>query len=182
LPGRTAREAVDNYVKPIQQSLSCVTQAVLRPSGYGDTRDSILTFPGGAVPLGSKGLRFNFVQRFRTIPLNEDPATIKVQTTYYTYAIEAENGEEVIGYHWHPHSVSRIEFPHLHLGNGARVGREELEGAKAHLPTGRVGVEEVIDLLIETFDVETRRKDWKSVLRNNFAKFIQHATWGKRSP
>jgi hypothetical protein len=112
--------------------------------------------------------------------MSDDPGMIKVQTTYYRYAIEDENSEEIIGYHWHPHSVSRISFPHLHLGSGAKVGRAELEDAKAHLPTGRVGVEEVINLLIEHFEVEAHKRDWKNLLMGNLNKFTKYATWGGR--
>lgn len=163
---------MEAYVRPIQQSLSCITQSVLKSSGYGESNhDDVLTFPGGAVPIGGDGLHFRFVQRFKLK---------KVSTTYYSYAVEGEGAEEIIGYHWHPSSTSRISYPHLHLGNGAKVGRAELESAKAHLPTGRVGIEEIVNLLIETFKVPTRRVDHANVLRDNFSKFIKFASWGKR--
>ena len=182
MPGRTAREAVEAYVKPIQQSLSCVTQSVLKPSGYGESdKDDILTFPVGAVPIGGDGLHFRFVQRFRTIVIPDQPHLKKVSTTYYSYAVEGDGAEEIIGYHWHPMSTSRINYPHLHLGNGAKVGRPELENAKAHLPTGRVGIEEIVHLLIETFKVPTQRVDHAKILRTNLNKFFSFATWGKRS-
>lgn len=112
--------------------------------------------------------------------MEDQPAMLKVQTTYYSYAIETEDAEEIIGYHWHPQSISRINYPHLHLGTGAKVGRAELENAKAHLPTGRVGIEEVANLLIETFEVEAERDDWLTILTNNLRKFLAHATWGRR--
>jgi hypothetical protein len=34
VPGKTPREAVQNYMAPLQQAISCVSKAVLRPTGY----------------------------------------------------------------------------------------------------------------------------------------------------
>lgn len=105
---------------------------------------------------------------------------LKVTTTYYSYALETQNAEEIIGYHWHPNSISRINYPHLHLGKGAQVGRKELEEARAHLPTGRIGIEEVVHLLIETFGVDSRRRDWRDLLIGNLNEFFTHASSGRR--
>jgi hypothetical protein len=179
LPGKTAREAVESYRKPIQQSLSCITTAVLQVYGFGESADGTLTFPE-PVSIGKNGLMLRIVQRFRTEPMEDVRGQIKVKTAYYSYAIEDEDGEEIIGYHWHPQSVSGIKYPHLHLGSGAKVGRRELEEAKAHLPTGRIGIEEFVSLLIETFEVDYRRPDWSSVLSKNLRRFMSHASWGRR--
>ena len=153
---------------------------MLKVSGYGDKSEGLLTFPEGSVSIGNKGLMFRLVQRFRTVPVEHDGSLFKVTTTYYSHAIESESGEEIIGCHWHPQSISNIGWPHLHLGAGARVGRAELESTKAHLPTGRVGIEDVVHLLIETFQVGHRRPDWKTILTGNLKRFLSNATWGRR--
>jgi crotonobetainyl-CoA:carnitine CoA-transferase CaiB-like acyl-CoA transferase len=55
------------------------------------------------------------------------------------------------------------------------IGRPEL--VRAHFPTGRVSVEEFLRLVIETFDVKTRRKDWQTVLQQTQAAFARWRTW-----
>ena len=178
MPGRTPREAVQNYMAPLQQAVSCVCTAVLRPTSYE---------PGGGphllcseqMPcvLVNTNLRFDVAQWFDII---EDPQNgpWRVTTAGYKYTIETEDAEEILGYHWHPDSRSPFKYSHLHLGRGARIGRSELEGVKAHLPTGRVAMEDFIRLLIEVFNARPRR-DWKEVLQTTVERFWQHASWGK---
>jgi hypothetical protein len=89
---------------------------------------------------------------------------------------EDGDGREVFGYHWHPLSRSPVSFPHLHLEAGAMLGRAELE--HAHFPTERVSVEEFLGLVIEAFDVRTRRRDWRAVLQQTQAAFSKWRTWG----
>jgi hypothetical protein len=55
------------------------------------------------------------------------------------------------------------------------IGRAELE--RAHFPTGRVSVEEFLRLVIEAFDVRTRRRDWRAVLQQTQAAFSKWRTW-----
>jgi hypothetical protein len=71
-------------------------------------------------------------------------------------------GPEIVAYHWHPGRRSPIDFPHLHLGAGSGVDREELH--KAHLPTGRVELEDVLLMAIQEFGVRPRREDWEEIL------------------
>ena len=44
----------------------------------------------------------------------------------YYYALREPEGPEIVAYHWHPGRRSPVDFPHLHLGAGSRVSREEL--------------------------------------------------------
>jgi hypothetical protein len=179
VPGKTPREAVQNYVTPLQQAVSCVSKAVLRPSGY-DPSDEPLVLLSQQMPdrLATTDLYFDVAQWFRII---EDPANgpWRVTTEGYKYTIETEDGEEILGYHWHPRSLSHIREPHLHLGTGARIGRSELETAKAHLPTGRVSMEDFIQLLIEVFAAHPRR-DWRTILKATGDLFWKYASWGKK--
>ena len=55
------------------------------------------------------------------------------------------------------------EAPHLHLGPAADIGRAAL--TTAHLPTGPVGLHQVLRLAIESFEVAPIRQDWDQVLR-----------------
>jgi hypothetical protein len=62
----------------------------------------------------------------------------------------------------------------------AKIGRKELDGAKAHLPSGRVAVEEFVELLIEVFGIKNRRADWKTTLEEMAKAFFSNASWGGR--
>ncbi len=75
----------------------------------------------------------------------------KVKITAYPYTLEESKGGEMIS--WHPTGPGALPYPHLHLGAAVDVGRAELEGA--HIPTGRVALEQVLRFAIETFRVRT---------------------------
>ncbi|SPF43243.1 hypothetical protein SBA4_3010004 [Candidatus Sulfopaludibacter sp. SbA4] len=77
---------------------------------------------------------------------------------YYSLLDAAEKG--IIAYHWHPHG--NVAFPHLHIGSGARVGRVDLRNA--HIPTGRIAMENLLRMVITEFGVAPRRGDWPDVL------------------
>jgi hypothetical protein len=172
---------VQNYMAPLQQAISCVSKAVLRPTGYEPSATAhMLSSEQKPCALPKTDLCFDVAQWFYII---EDPLNgpWRVTTAGYQYSIETNDGEEVLGYHWHPDSLSPFKEPHLHLGQGAQIGRAEFEAAKAHLPTGRVSMEDFIQLLIEVFDAKPRR-DWKEVLRTTAERFRRYASWGSKPP
>jgi len=68
-----------------------------------------------------------------------------------------------------------VTFPHLHLEHGARIEREEFEGA--HLPTGRVAFEDFVRLLIVDFGVPPEKEDWEEVLLQSRAEFERDRSW-----
>jgi hypothetical protein len=95
-------------------------------------------------------------------------------------AVEEREGPEIITYHWHPEGLSSEDAPHLHLKSGAKVGRVELtrtKGESAHIPTGRVALEEFLRLLIECFGVPPRKSDWRQVLRGTKEDFDRYRNW-----
>ena len=78
------------------------------------------------------------------------------------YALYDVDGREVVAYHWHPEGRSGVTTPHLHLGTGASVGRRDLAGA--HLPTGRILLEDVLRLGVAELGVRPLRRDWREIL------------------
>ena len=65
---------------------------------------------------------------------------------------------------------SRVTWPHLHVYD-ASIGPASLL-SKAHLPTGRVALEDVIQLAIIEFGVQPRSRhneNWGDVLRETRA-------------
>jgi len=110
---------------------------------------------------GHVAIRIN--QQYWVIRAEGERGPLKVETRSYMYTLEEAHGREILGYHWHPEGVSPFTMPHLHLGTGAKVGLPELDDA--HLPTGRISVEQFLRFVIETFDVKARRRDWRRILR-----------------
>jgi len=102
------------------------------------------------------------VQVFARVSEQAGQAPWTVSPFGYSYALREPEGPEIVAYHWHPGRRSPIDFPHLHLGAGSGVGREELQ--KAHIPTGRVELEDVLMMAIREFGVRPRREDWARIL------------------
>jgi hypothetical protein len=184
LSGRSPREAVDASIHRLQTSLSCVTKAVLRPStgGYRDCTKvhALLLNDGRPVPLraatGVPRIRLGVKIQYRIV---EDPGPLspwKVRTAAYQYAIETEDGQEVLVYHWHPAANSPITFPHVHLGSIALKGDGVLDH-KDHLPTGRVALQQVIRLAVADFRAKPLRRDWTDVLAQAEAAFRLDRSW-----
>jgi hypothetical protein len=49
--------------------------------------------------------------------------------------------------------------------------------SKAHVPTGRVSLESVIELLIQDFGVVPLRPDWQAALATSRSQFHQWRSW-----
>ena len=80
----------------------------------------------------------------------------------YNYVVYDVERQEVLIYHWHPRGSSPIVSPHLHLKQGARVGRPDVRDS--HLPTGRISLGSLLRYLIRDLDVRARRPDWEFIL------------------
>jgi len=120
-------------------------------------------------------LCLSFTQQYKIIEDSEN-GPFRVTTLYYSYAIETQAAQEIVGYHWHPDGVSPVRFPHLHLGPAVEIGMEELS-RKAHFPTGRVAFEEIVQLLIETFGVTPDRAHWQELVEGTKSLFAKYKTW-----
>jgi hypothetical protein len=180
VPGRNPREAVDEYIAPLQRSLSCFSPGILRPSGY-DT-DILLqaTFSYPTVELmtvGGEILHLSFVQGFSIIqPLFPKFGRYKVRTRSYIYQLENSNHQEILGFHWHPENTPDIQYPHMHIYQGAGDNiRQEIRNI--HFRTDRFAFEEFCQLLIKEFRVVPDRDDAEEVLSQNLRKFQNYKTW-----
>jgi len=85
----------------------------------------------------------------------------------YIYSVRDQEGE-VVAFHFHPDIVP---FCHLH------IRRVPPPYAKAHYPSGRVSIEEVVAFVIREFGVPPCRSDYKAVLQSGFEKFAAWRTW-----
>ena len=179
MAGDTPRQAVTNYVRPLQDALACVTTAVIERQGQYDLNQLYgLTLNGGepvfirrASAPGRVGIRIG--QQYRIVEAQGERGPYKVETRAYMYSVEDEAGHEVFGYHWNP--TSRVRTPHLHLEHGAQIGCAEIQAA--HFPTGRISMEQFLRLVIDVYRLRTRRSDWRSALRQSDEVFRRWQTW-----
>ena len=119
----------------------------------------------GGLPValgGPSQLRFRLQQNYRIIESEPSGTLWRVEVVDYDYTLYDVEEREVLLYHWHPVGNSSVETPHLHLKQGAQVGRAEVRDA--HLPTGDVSLNAILRVLIEEMGVRPRRSDWESIL------------------
>jgi hypothetical protein len=75
----------------------------------------------------------------------------RVRTALWDYSILDDDGKDLLSFHWHP--GSKVQTPHVHLGTAA-LKRGLALSKKAHIPTGRVSLEEVLPVIVERFHAE----------------------------
>ena len=167
MAGDTPAEAVRSLVDRVQRAISCLTRAVVDVrGGYwpSDEPHALTLGAGDPVPIqAAQGLHLSVRLRYRVIQAEPPRGPWQTTTVAYEYRLSDRDDREIVAYHWHPEGMSHVTTPHLHLGPAAEVGWRPL--ARAHLPTGRIALEEVLRLAIEAFGARALRPDWDAVLR-----------------
>jgi hypothetical protein len=117
------------------------------------------------------------IQHFRVIeaPIPYGPYKVETVAYYYTVIELDDPWREVFAYHWHPQGRSPVIFPHFHLYQGVGTMRGEVR--KAHFPTGRIALEEVLRLVIQEFGVIPLRDDWEAILHRTQSTFEGWRSW-----
>ena len=156
MAGRKPREAVKNYVGPLQRVLSCVSTAVLlhRPPDPRVVQAWTTSEDPVRVRCGDGSLWLSVGQEYQVVRYGGPLGPWKVSTKRYRYRVDDDAGTELVSWHWHP--ASGYRHPHAHVMSGHLVGQ--------HLPTGRVSLEAVVRFLIEEMGATPRRDDWDRVL------------------
>jgi len=179
LAGRTPAEAVQNFLGPLQQAISCVTRTVLVSSGYHPRQDEephLLTLGESPARLNSNPRLFlSVTMHYHVVEAPGERGPWKVSIAAYLYSLDDEQGQEILAFHWHPRGRSSVTSPHLHIGPGAGVQYQQLQGA--HIPTGRVALEDVLRLAIRELGVRPLRRDWADILDRTQRAFEQWRTW-----
>ncbi len=164
--GRTSAESVNNYRQHIQRLVPCVTNSVVDVAGGyhpGPFPYSLLLNNGRPVGLGGASrLGLQLQQNYVIDPPPTRGGLWTVKVIAYAYTLLDVEQREVLSYHWHPIGNSRVMTPHLHLEQGAMVGRPEVRDA--HLPTGPVAIEAFLRLLVQDLSVAPERQDWQAIL------------------
>lgn len=184
MAGRTEAEAVNNFLMPLHKAVDCVTNAVLDVGGgyHSSDKPHMLTFgDGGSVKLsGNPYLRLSIMQWYYVVEAAGARGPWRVSTASYYYTLHDSDDAEMISYHWHPESRGGVAYPHLHLGKAAKVGRNDL--IDAHIPTGRIAIEDVLRLALTAFGVKPRRDDWQEILDQTQASYEEWRTWAGSGP
>jgi hypothetical protein len=160
LPGRTQQEAFNSFIEPIERALSCIAHVKLTRSKLNSAfEQNVILQP---VPLQFPACPYQLFMNhsFRSIQNSEE---WRVTSLKYDYAIElVKTKQEVVAFHWEGHGNGSAPFAHLHLGH-ANVENAPLLGPKAHIPTDRVAIEDVVYFLIEELKVTPLRDDWQKI-------------------
>ncbi|MGH3529969.1 MAG: hypothetical protein ACRDQ6_22110 [Pseudonocardiaceae bacterium] len=132
----------------------------------------------GFAPLrGENRLHLSVALQYELIETDDrDHGPWKVSTRKYMYHVVTDDMTEVILFHWHPDGKSTQQGPHLHVGS-SQLTHGSVVSRKTHVPTGRVALEAVLDLLIRDFGVVPLRLEWEAMLTEGQGKFEQWRSW-----
>lgn len=196
MAGKTPHEAVDNFVAPIKRSLHTLIPSQRchhsHDGGVFLGSERTLTFHGGQ-PMwtatgGQEPRRYGLVatMSYRIIEDRRPgygPYRVTMLEYIYDIVVPRPNdpaGETMLAWHWHPNN-ERIKEPHLHIKPGAA---EKLHPAlcDAHVPTGRVALEDVVEFMHAELRVVGQRHDWEPILNKARDDHLLHRSWHHRSP
>lgn len=172
---RTHREALDRHLGVLQDSLSCVSQAVWIPGRpVLGPEDQVAIGIDQPLKLqskhGSQWIVLRASQVFHFELRRHFPRDWKVATDGYIYEVAESSGPPLFGWHYHPDSR-----PDCHFHVYSSVGPLNLH--HAHLPTARVAFEEVLIFLLQDLEMAARRDDWPERLASNLGRHVRHRTW-----
>jgi len=184
LPGRDPREAVDRFLEPLRDSLSCVAQAkiTLSAGGLAQTGRIHALTVNGDQPVRLQRRRWDRqvlmlrIQMQYEIVRTEDAGRPpwRTSTRAYAYELQTASGEVVLSFHWHPSSV--VSTPHIHVGH-TQLAPDAVLFQKAHHPTGRVSLESVVRACITDYNAKPLRDDWEKTLALREGDFQIYRSW-----
>lgn len=176
MPGGNPSAAYEAFHHPLQQDVSCVTPDVLMTSTGGrSTIDRIhsLSLADGRALITGDGLQLEVGLQYSIIKTGDTgKMAYRCTTKSYAYSILDGDDKRLYDWHWHPFGKSNFYEPHAHT-----YSTDPLLPPRAHIPTGRVSLEQVIRFVIDQLGVEPLRNDWDSVLSLNEGLFELHRSW-----
>jgi hypothetical protein len=180
LPGRNPREAVDEFLDPLKDTISCLARAkiTLSPGGWADPgkRHALTANEDQPIKLKCKPvLMLRIGMQYEIVRTDEDDRPPwRVSTRGYAYEMQTASGELVWSYHWHP--IARVPNPHAHLGH-TQLAEDAVLHQKAHNPTGRVSLESVVRACITEYGATPLRDDWEKTLALREGDFQLYRSW-----
>ena len=120
-------------------------------------------------------------QQYAVVRTPDNPRRWKVRTLKYVYELVDSQNRRILGYHWHPDDVSWVGWAHLHIGHTSPASGADtpppIDVRQAHLPTGRIALEEFLLVLIQEMGILPVRSDWYATLHQSLALFRQSRSW-----
>lgn len=174
LKAKNQREARERFFRFLNRSLSCVCNAhwyvapLTKTHMVATTTQDPLTLEREDAP----SLYLHATLNFHYEPHPKYPGEWKVKTDAYAYSLSLTEAfeKELLSFQWHPES--KITFPHVHA---ALVG--EPSSHKAHIPTRRILLEDVLWLAIEDLGVMPIRTDWEELLGDARKRVQEFGSW-----
>lgn len=186
MAGRTPTEAVEEFLLRLRASAGTITKAQLVTSRRGkDPHGShSVTFgpPSNVGPLATLDDRPRLhlqLAHYYTVVETDDPerGPWKVHTTGYLYSLVDAEGDELLNFHWHPDGQSPYKEPHVQIGSGVCPSTWYPKIGRAHIPSPRTSLEQVIRIALDAFEVQPLRPNWEQILQRNHDAFM---TWKTR--
>ena len=170
MAGRNPTAAVKAFAAPIKDALGLFASGKVTVDTYKAGVVGVLAFNGGEVVKlhGGAKVCLSVSMQYRIIQADEaERGPWKVTTVGYMYELQLA-GKTLYEYHWHPISTSHEVRPHLHCS----------AVAKRHIPTGRVMIEDVLNLAVQHGAKPNNMTRWNELDKLNREKFARGATWG----
>jgi hypothetical protein len=186
LAGATPEEAVDGFLDLVRDTLDCILAGAAFGSGdaVGIEHSLTLYSPGQDEPnvarllthggVGEILFRFALLYTVVHVPDASRRDAFQIRTLFYQYAILDFAETEIVVYDWALAGISPVRRPHLHFPVARAIHLQQRHGdtqktylGNLHFPTGRIALEDIVELLIREFHVDPRRADWEAVLARN---------------
>ncbi len=176
MAGKTPREAADNFVYFLKETLSCLSDHFLNAFQQSSKLYKIYYDPYATVSANDGATyHLSVTQIFRVMAHPELKGQYKARTQEYSYRLLTGAGEEteILAYHWHPLEPG-VSYPHLHIKEAPRI----------HFPTSRVCLEDFVQLLMRDYDVRPvlPHSEYREILNRNKKAFEKMATWKIQNP
>ena len=170
MAGKTPKEAADEFVKFLRESLSCLSDHFVTAFQPSPKLYKVYYEPYAKVcDYEYTDYEVSVVQVFRTVPDALQEKQFKAKTQEYSYTL-LKDGQEIVSYHWHPNDPG-VSYPHLHIHEKAL--------RRIHFPTSRVCLEDFILMLFRDFKIRPNvsHAEYKEILEKNKRSFEKWATW-----
>jgi hypothetical protein len=169
-------DAFERYADPLKRVLACVTTCHLRRRYIDGDKTELQEFflVNSPTTFAGSNLILDFSQYFHVVK-SKEMGKFVVKTEAYVYSIlTADTEKELFAFHWEPHS--KVKFPHVHLGFGAKGHGLPIDN-RAHIPSGRVAVEDVVTFLIADLGIKPLKDDWEDVIARERVQFMKNKNW-----
>lgn len=179
MPGRTPKEAADNFIYFLRETLTCLSSEFVSAFQQSDKLFKVYYDP--YVRVGAKGgrvYRVSVTQIFRAMLDPNQNGQYKARTQEYSYSLLQDDDDdrvEIVSYHWHPNDPG-VKYPHLHI--------HVPKLTRIHFPTSRVCLEDFVLLLFRDYEVKANvpHLEYKRILEKNKKSFEKWATWKIQNP